>query len=154
MKKIFYFIILATIVGVIVSDEIRHKVFRSLRVAKNTAEQVIIRGNNVEIRVLDEGDFDNTINEPRRLVVVFFQHELTPVADYQSNLFNERVNDLPGKVLVVKVQKEQNEDLFRRLGISKIPTFRVYREGEMLKEYEGPVDEGAFFGYINGLLKD
>lgn len=153
MKKLIYLVILAAIGCVVVSEEIRHKVYRSLMVVKSGAERLVMRGNHLEVRVVDEDSFDSTIKEPGRLIIVSFQHELTSVAKMQSTAFDERMKDLPAKVLLAKVQKEKNEALLDRLGIEQIPTLRVYREGKLLREYEAPIDKEAFFEYVDYLLK-
>lgn len=155
MKKIFYLLLLAGIAWITVSEQMRQKVYRSLFLIKGGAERLIIRGNHMETRFInDDAEFERAINEPGRLVIVSFENKLLSVSETQSEKIRNKLRSLPAKVLLVRVQQERNEALIQRQKVQMLPTLRVYKEGKYLREFKAPVDEDAFFSYINDKLEN
>lgn len=154
MKKLIYLVIATVVVVLLVSKDIRHKVYRSIIVAKNGAERLVFRGDHLETRFIDEGSFDSVIKEPGKLIIVSFQHELTSVAKTNSARFDAKIRQLPAKVLLAKVQAEKNEALLEKLEIDDLPTLQIYREGKLLREYKPPIDEDAFLADVEYRLKN
>ena len=154
MKKLIYLAILALIISMVVSKDFREKILRSTSIAKDGVERLVFRGDYLTVSVVDDDNFDNVILKPGRVVIIYFQHEMTSVAKTQSAAFESKMKDFPAKVLLGKVQAERNEVLLERLGIDQIPTVRVYREGKLLKEYEAPLNEDAIVDYVESLLEN
>lgn len=119
VRKIFYKVAVTTLSGV---------------------EEVINAGDTAEVRMVDSDNFDKTIRTPGRLVVVDFRHESTYYNDGDTRLASA-LERLPSKVLIAKVLAERNVELMDRLQIHNIPTVRVYREGQLLEEFKGGVDQ-------------
>ncbi|BDS05089.1 hypothetical protein NT6N_01290 [Oceaniferula spumae] len=154
MKKLIYLALIIGVIALVRSKELRQKTIRSLEVVKNGVERLVFRGNHAEVRLVDEEDFDRVINEPGRIVVVYFKHELTSVSKVESAELDARLKELPNKVLIAKVRAEQNEALINQLQISVLPTLHIYRNGSLQNEYRAPIDEAEFIEVLGKMIEE
>lgn len=171
MKNFIYLCLLAGAIVLPTSERAR-SVFAQIGMSAIEGVGEVLWGEgHAEVRMVDESNFEKTINSPGRLIIVDIHHEEMSVARSDKSDLNESMNRLPSQVLVAKVLSEKNIGLLDQLQIHNIPTLRVYRDGEILEEFKGKVDRERFLeivryhlntpnstpkyaGYIGPLKKD
>lgn len=154
MKSFFYICLLAGALALPVSERLRSAALQVATVAVTAMEQVLFRGDFAEVRSVDAEDFDETIRESGRLVIVDINHEETSVNQSSKSQLDASIARLPSKVLVAKVLAGRNIELLDELQIKNVPTLRVYRNGELLEEFKGKVDEERFLETVNYHLEN
>lgn len=157
------------------SERMRTIVYKAATVAMTGVEhgvtQMLTNYGHAEIRMVDGSEFDHVISKSGRLVIVDFHYEETMVLKNDKSDLDKSISRLSSEVLVAKVLADRNVELIDRLQIQTIPTIRVYRDGELLEEFKGKVDNDQFLktvqyhldtpnsqpyynGYIGPLKKD
>jgi thioredoxin-like negative regulator of GroEL len=171
VKSFIYICLLAGAIVLPTSERARSVFGQIGMAALEGVEEVLWGEGYAEVRMVDESNFEKTINSPGRLIIVDIHHEEISVARSDKSDLNESMNRLPSEVLVAKVLAGKNIALLDQLQIHNIPTLRVYRDGEMLEEFKGKVDQERFLknvryhlntpdstashaGYIGPLKKD
>jgi thioredoxin-like negative regulator of GroEL len=171
VKSFIYICLLAGAIVLPASERVRNIFAQIGMAALEGVEEVLWGEGYAEVRMVDESNFEKTINSPGRLIIVDIHHEEISVARSDKSDLNESINRLPSEVLVAKVLAGRNIALLDQLQIQNIPTLRVYRDGELLEEYKGKVDRDRFLknvryhlntpnstakhaGYIGPLKKD
>lgn len=149
MKIFIYLGLLAGAIVLPTSDRARSIFVHMGQVALDGFGEVLWGEGYAEIRMVDENNFNETINEPGRLVIVDIHHEEISSPRSDKSDLNKSMNRLPSKVLVGKVLAEKNIALLDHLQIHNIPTLRIYRDGEILEEFKGQVDEEQFLKIVN-----
>ncbi|MBK1832186.1 thioredoxin family protein [Verrucomicrobiaceae bacterium R5-34] len=154
MKKIIYLVLIAFAVALVSSEDIRKKTLRSVTVVINGLDRLIFRGNHVETRIVDEDSYDDVVQEPGRLVVAYFVKDLTSVGKSQSVGLDQKLSELPAKVLLAKVQGNENRALLDRLKIRNLPAIRIYREGQLTRSFDAPIVDEQVIEAIEFMLRN
>ena len=154
MKKIIYLVLIAVALAFVSSADLRKKASRSFSVVVSGLDRLFWRGDHLEIRRVDGDNYDEVVQEPGRLVIAYFENEMTSVSKSKSASLDKKLKHLPAKVLLAKIQVDKNEELLKRLNIRTVPTFKIYREGELLKSFEGEIDERKLVSTIEGMLEN
>jgi len=148
MKTFLYICLLVSALALPASERMRNIVFKMASITVKGVEQILTGRGFAEVRMVDEENFDEVINEKDRLVIVDFHHEETSVAKSDKSDLDASINRLPSNVLVAKVLAGRNIELMDRLNIQNIPTIRLYRNGQLLEEFKGKVDKKRFMGIL------
>lgn len=89
------------------------------------------------IRELNEKDFDSVINTTKLPVLVDFWASWCGPCKMLAPVINELADELIGKVVVCKVNVDENEALSFKFGITSIPTLIVFKNGEIVEKSVG-----------------
>jgi thioredoxin-like negative regulator of GroEL len=84
--------------------------------------------------------FDELINRPGPLVVVYFWGPDCPNCELFARDLPDLLPELPEGVRVVKVNAYEHTDLARRFGLAGIPAFVLFKDGKklgMMRQYYG-----------------
>lgn len=127
----------------------------SIALVKGLASEVkrmVVSGDYAEIRSVDGEDFEEVINEPRRVVIVVFHKKLRMSKQGEAHELEEEIKQLPARVLVAKITAEENTDLLRKLNISELPTVRVYQSGRLVRNFEREVGKDELISTVKSCL--
>jgi thioredoxin-like negative regulator of GroEL len=152
MKAIFYTCLLLGALLLPASKGLRDGAIVLIKAMATGIEQLVIRGDYAEIRMVDGDEFDMAINEPGRLVIVAIQNEMKTDSRSEARELDEAIKRLPAKVLVAKVIAERNAPLLAHLEIPAVPTMRIYNQGKMVKEFNGTVNNDEFLRVVQHYL--
>ncbi|MCL1798317.1 MAG: thioredoxin [Eggerthellaceae bacterium] len=87
--------------------------------------------------VLTSEDFQSKVLEAENTVLVdFFATWCGPCARI-APVVDEITEELAGKVDVYKVDIDKSSDLARKYGVTSVPTFIVFKEGEITNKLLG-----------------
>lgn len=132
-----------------VSERARTALFQVALTLMTGVEQVLFRGDMAEVRIVNGDNFEETINTPDRLVIVDFHHEEISAEKSEKSELDAAISRLPSKVIVAKVLAGRNIELMDSLRVHNVPTKRVYREGKLLEEFKGSIDQKHFLSVVN-----
>lgn len=85
-------------------------------------------------------------------VLVDFWAEWCPPCRMMSPIVDEIGTELAGKLKVVKIDTDMNPKTARAYGITSIPTFNVYKNGELVRSIVGGRAKRQFLQEINAVL--
>ena len=148
MKSFLYICLAVAALMLPVSERMRSVAIEVATVAITGLDQIIFKGGYAEVRMVDGAEFEAVINESGRVVIADFHHEQISVARSDKSELDASINRLPSRVLVAKVLAGRNMELMDRLQIQNLPTLRVYREGQLLEEFKGTVDQKQFLEIV------
>jgi len=154
MKTIFYICMALGALLLPVSEGIRDAVVVAIKSVATGIERMMIRGDYAEIRVVEGDEFDKVVNEPRRLVIVAVQSELSAGSRGVNGELEKAIRRLPAEVLVAKVIAERNQKLLQRLNIPAIPTLQIYSRGKLVRQFSGNINKTEFLVVMNENLKN
>ncbi len=87
----------------------------------------------------DAAAFDGIVGEARVPVFVDFWAEWCGPCKMAAPEVEAVARDMAGRAIVLKVDTERNQDLAARYRIQSIPTFAVFRNGQMALQRSGAV---------------
>lgn len=148
MKTFLYLCLLAGAIALPASERMKTAAVQVLSASFSALEAVLFRGDNAEVRMVNGNEFDQVIKESGRLVIVDFHHEETVKLTDAKIELDQSINRLPSTVLVAKVLADRNIELLDRLQIHNVPTLRVYRDGVLLEEFKGKIDNDRFIEVV------
>ncbi|HVF10852.1 MAG TPA: thioredoxin [Abditibacteriaceae bacterium] len=105
-----------------------------------------------EVAVVGAGNFDAEVLESAQPVVVDFWAEwcqpckmLTPVLDKMSQKY-------AGRLRVVKCNVDENQDIAMRYGVMSIPNLIFYKDGQVVNQAVGYMNESQLSTKIDEVL--
>ena len=93
--------------------------------------------------------FDSTINEG--VVLVDFWAEWCGPCRMMGPILDEVASEQAGKVKVGKVDVDQEADLARKFEVSSIPTFLLFKNGEIEKRFVGVTSKADLVAAIDAV---
>ncbi|MHA1332764.1 MAG: thioredoxin [Candidatus Odinarchaeia archaeon] len=88
---------------------------------------------------LDNSNFDRTINESTVPVIVDFWAPWCMPCLAMAPIFEELARRYKGKMIFAKVNVDENPDIANRQGIRGIPTFIIFKNGEVVDRIIGAI---------------
>jgi thioredoxin 1 len=100
---------------------------------------------------LTNGEFNEFIKEGTVLIDFYADWcmpcvMMSPVVDDMSEKFK-------GKIKFGKVNIEDNNEIASKFNVSSIPNFIVFKDGKVIQQFVGGMDEEDFEGRLNEVLK-
>ena len=101
-----------------------------------------------EIIDLNKENFDETIKSSKIVVIVDFWAEWCGPCKMLTPILEEISNDLKGKLLVTKVNLDDNQELAMRYSIRSIPSILLFKDGELVDTKIGLASKPDLISWI------
>jgi thioredoxin 1 len=102
-----------------------------------------------EIKTITSENWEQEVLNARGPVVVFFWATWSGPSKQQLPILQDVANDYAGKASVGKVEADANDLLLHRVGVSNIPTIRIYKGGQLVQSILGLVPKKALVAALN-----
>mgnify|MGYP006296653051 FL=1 len=99
-----------------------------------------------------DSNFDNLVLKSEKPVIVDFWAEWCGPCLMVGPIVEEVGSDYDGKVVVAKVDVDNNPGITARYGIRNIPTILFFKDGEVADKQVGAVPKSAIVSKIEPLL--
>ena len=66
----------------------------------------------------------------------------------------EAAQELEGKVNIVKVDVDQNQDLAQQFGVRNVPTLIIFKNGQKIATHVGALNRATFDNFIKDNVKN
>ena len=103
----------------------------------------------VDIKNCSEEDFEKEVIISKVPVLVDFWAEWCAPCKMLTPILEELSNEFKNKVLVVKVNLDENQDLAMKYSIRSIPTLLLFNNGELLDSKVGLLPKADLISWIN-----
>ena len=106
----------------------------------------------VDIKNCSEKDFDKEVISCKVPVLVDFWAEWCAPCKMLTPILEEISNEFKNKLVIVKVNLDENQDLAMRYSIRSIPTLLLFKEGELLDTKVGLVPKTELVSWFNSKI--
>ncbi|MDR2041280.1 MAG: thioredoxin [Tannerella sp.] len=105
------------------------------------------------LRTITDENFNEVLNEGKPLVLDFWAEWCGPCRAI-APIISELASEYDGKVIIGKVNVDENNSLVSQYGIRSIPTVMFFKkDGQIADKLVGVAAKTAFAGKIKELLK-
>ncbi|PXY92747.1 thioredoxin TrxA [Gilliamella apis] len=101
---------------------------------------------------LSEATFDNTINEATKPVLVDFWAEWCGPCKMVAPILEEIAQEYGDKIIIAKLNVEQNPNIAPKFGIRGIPTLLIFKNGEVVATQVGALSKAQLKAFIDPQL--
>ncbi len=102
-----------------------------------------------EILNLNQSNFSTTINKENKLFLVDFWAEWCAPCKMIAPILEEIAEDLKEKILVGKVNLDENQELAAEFSIKSIPTLLLFENGKLKDTKVGLMSKVDLVNWIN-----
>jgi len=106
----------------------------------------------VDIKNCSENDFDEEVISCKVPVLVDFWAEWCAPCKMLTPILEEISNEFKDKLVIVKVNLDENQDLAMRFSIRSIPTLLLFKEGKLLDTKVGLVPKTELVSWFNSKI--
>ncbi len=107
---------------------------------------------NDNIIELNEKNFQSELEDGSPLLVDFWAEWCGPCR-MVAPVLDELASQYDGKVRIGKLNVDQNQQLSMQFGVQSIPTFLLFKDGEVMDRMMGAMPKGAFEKFIEKNLE-
>lgn len=101
-----------------------------------------------KVLTLDGANFDSEISSETPILVDFWAQWCGPCR-MVAPVLEQLADELDGKVRIGKVDIDTHQDLAVRFGVSSIPTFVLFANGEVKDRMMGAMPKSAFESFLH-----
>jgi len=94
------------------------------------------------VQELTNGMFNEFIKE--RLVLVDFSADWCMPCLMMAPILEEIGEKLAGKIKIGKLDVQENQDIASKFGVSSIPNFVLFKDGEVVEQFVGSMPAEVF----------
>jgi thioredoxin 1 len=102
--------------------------------------------------VITDSNFDELLKSDQPLVVDFWAEWCGP-CKMVGPIVEELAHEYEGKVLIGKMDVDENNDITSRYGIRNIPTLLLFKGGQMVDKQVGATQKSVLAQKIEALLQ-
>jgi thioredoxin 1 len=95
-----------------------------------------------KVTILTDGNFEQTINGGKPVLIDFWAEWCGPCRRLAPTV-DELANDYDGKVVVGKMNVDENPSTPMRFSIRGIPTLLLFKEGQLVEQVVGLADKDS-----------
>ena len=103
---------------------------------------------NTNVKHLTDFDFENTIKESSKPILVDFWAKWCGPCRMQAPILEELANDLLDSAIIAKVDVDECESLAIKYGVSSIPCLMVFKNGVVVDKRVGLSDKSTLTSMI------
>ena len=101
---------------------------------------------------LSEATFDNTINESTKPILVDFWAEWCGPCKMVAPILEEIAQEYGDKIIIAKLNVEQNPSIAPKFGIRGIPTLLIFKNGQVVATQVGALSKAQLKAFIDPQL--
>ncbi|MBI0154646.1 MULTISPECIES: thioredoxin TrxA [Gilliamella] len=101
---------------------------------------------------LSEATFDKTINESTKPVLVDFWAEWCGPCKMVAPILEEIAQEYGDKIIIAKLNVEQNPSIAPKFGIRGIPTLLIFKNGQLVATQVGALSKAQLKAFIDPQL--
>jgi thioredoxin 1 len=102
-----------------------------------------------KIQTLTDATFQQTVDQTAHPVLIDFWADWCPPCRRLAPTVDELANDYSGRVVVAKMNVDENPATPMRFGIRSIPTLLLFSGGQLVEQVVGLVDKNALTGLLD-----
>ena len=102
--------------------------------------------------VLNGTNFDSTISSEKLPIIVDFWATWCGPCMYMGPVFEKLAEKYARKIVFGKLNVDENSDIAGKFGVSGIPTFIIFKDGNEVRRVIGAVGENGLETELNKLL--
>jgi thioredoxin 1 len=93
-----------------------------------------------KVQTLTDTNFEQTVNQPTPVLVDFWA-EWCPPCRHLAPTVDELAGEYDGRVVVAKMNTDDNPSTSMRLSVRSIPTLLLFKDGQIVEQVVGLVDK-------------
>lgn len=101
---------------------------------------------------LTDSNFEEQVLKSDKPVLVDFWAEWCGPCKMVGPIVNEIADDYQGKVVVGKLDVDNNQEVTQQFGIRNIPTILFFKNGEVVDKQVGAVPKSSLVAKLDALL--
>jgi len=104
------------------------------------------------VKEFNESNFENDVIDSGSIVLVDFWAEWCGPCKQLLPTISEIANDYNGKVVIGKVNVDENQSLAMNYGIRGIPNLLIFKDGKVQKQIVGNVSKNEIVSALDALI--
>jgi thioredoxin 1 len=102
-------------------------------------------------RIVTEENFNETFNEGKPVVLDFWAEWCAPCRMI-GPIIDELASKYEGRVIIGKVDVDENDAIATQFGIRNVPTVLFFKEGQIVDKLVGAIPKATYIEKIEQLL--